>query len=69
MVIRLPASPIREFSRNTQGVKLISLKKNDKLVAAARVAKEDNEPRASEAKRAGSEKASQPGTKAKGRKK
>ena len=69
MVIRLPASPIREFSRNTQGVKLISLKKSDKLVAAARVAKEDSEPRASETKRAGNEKVSQPGTKTKGRKK
>ncbi|KPJ62777.1 MAG: DNA gyrase subunit A [Planctomycetes bacterium DG_23] len=69
MVIRVPASSIRQTSRNTQGVKLISLKKDDRLVAAARVAKEDSEPEDAEVKPADSEEASQSGRKPRGRKK
>jgi DNA gyrase subunit A len=69
MVIRVPAGSIRQISRNTQGVKLISLKTDDKLVAAARVAKGDNEPEGAEAQPAGSEEGPKQRKKTKGRKK
>ena len=40
MVIRMPVEPIRVISRNTQGVRLISLDKNDTVVGVARVVSE-----------------------------
>jgi DNA gyrase subunit A len=43
MIIRTPISTIRPIGRNTQGVTLISLNEGDKLVAVARVAKEEGE--------------------------
>ena len=43
MVIRTPISAIRSIGRNTQGVKLISLHKGDKLVSVAPVVSEDKE--------------------------
>ena len=36
-IIRTPVSPIRTIGRNTQGVKLISVDENDKLVSVAHV--------------------------------
>jgi len=41
MVIRLPVSDIRVIGRNTQGVTLISLAKDDRLVSVAGVMKEE----------------------------
>lgn len=43
MVIRTAISAIRSIGRNTQGVKLISLQKGDKLVSVAPVVSEDKE--------------------------
>ena len=43
MVIRTAISAIRSIGRNTQGVKLISLQKDDKLVSVAPVVSEDKE--------------------------
>lgn len=43
MVIRTPISQIRTIGRNTQGVKLISFKEGDKLVAVASVVAEEKE--------------------------
>lgn len=44
MVIRLPVKSIRAIGRNTQGVRLISLDKDDNLVAVARIAHEEEVP-------------------------
>ena len=41
MIIRCPVRTIRPIGRNTQGVKLISLKKGDKVVALAKVPHEE----------------------------
>jgi DNA gyrase subunit A len=41
MVVRIPVKSIRVIGRNTQGVRLISLQANDKLVSVARVIHED----------------------------
>jgi DNA gyrase subunit A len=40
-VIRLPVSDIRTIGRNTQGVRLIRLEKEDRLASVARVVKEE----------------------------
>jgi DNA gyrase subunit A len=49
MVIRTAISAIRSIGRNTQGVKLISLQKGDKLVSVAPVVSEDKEDADAEA--------------------
>ncbi|OQX53434.1 MAG: DNA gyrase subunit A [Candidatus Omnitrophica bacterium 4484_213] len=41
MVVRTATSEIRTISRNTQGVKLVSLKPSDKVVAVAKVIEEE----------------------------
>ncbi|MBI4834381.1 MAG: DNA gyrase subunit A [Planctomycetes bacterium] len=41
MVVRIPVKSIRVIGRNTQGVRLISLQANDKLVSVARVVHEE----------------------------
>jgi len=43
IVIRMDISTVRVIGRNTQGVKLINLKPSDKVVACAKVAKEEGE--------------------------
>ncbi len=43
MVIRTGLDEIRSIGRNTQGVRLINLKEGDKLVAAEKIAAEDEE--------------------------
>jgi len=43
MMIQCPVADIRAIGRNTQGVRLIKLKEDDKLVAAAKVACEGDE--------------------------
>ncbi len=40
-IIRVPSSEIKIISRNTQGVKLMKLKSDDKIVSAIRVPQED----------------------------
>jgi DNA gyrase subunit A len=40
IIIRTPAKGISRIGRNTQGVRLMSLEQNDKVVAAARIIKE-----------------------------
>ncbi len=42
IVIRVPAKDISVIGRNTQGVRIMKLEANDKLVAAVKVAKESN---------------------------
>lgn len=42
MVIRLPVSDLRVIGRNTQGVRLIRLDEEDRLVSVARVMKEES---------------------------
>ncbi|HOQ05959.1 MAG TPA: DNA gyrase subunit A [Anaerohalosphaeraceae bacterium] len=44
MMIRTGLEQIREIGRNTAGVRMITLKEGDKLVAAARIVPEDKEP-------------------------
>ena len=41
MVVRTATSEIRTISRNTQGVRLVSLKPGDKVVAVAKVIEEE----------------------------
>ncbi|MFO7874258.1 MAG: DNA gyrase subunit A [Bacteroidales bacterium] len=41
LTIRLPVSDIREMGRATQGVRLITLKKNDKIAAVTKVKEKD----------------------------
>jgi DNA gyrase subunit A len=41
IIIRTGLEQIREIGRNTQGVRLIKLEDNDKVVAVERVIKED----------------------------
>ncbi|MEW6744496.1 MAG: DNA gyrase subunit A [Planctomycetota bacterium] len=41
MVVRTPVGPISAIGRNTQGVKLISLREEDRLVSIAHVVKDD----------------------------
>ena len=41
MIVRVPASSISQIGRNTQGVRLVNLKRGDKVIAAARVAESD----------------------------
>ena len=43
IVIRTGLEGIREIGRNTQGVRLIKLEENDKVVAVERVVKEERE--------------------------
>ncbi|MFH0888820.1 MAG: DNA topoisomerase (ATP-hydrolyzing) subunit A [Planctomycetota bacterium] len=43
MAVRIPIKSIRTVGRNTQGVRLISLEKDDKLVSVARVCPEEIE--------------------------
>lgn len=43
MVVRIPVKSTRAIGRNTQGVRLISLDADDKLISVARVAHEDEE--------------------------
>jgi DNA gyrase subunit A len=47
-MIRMSAGDIRVISRNTQGVRLINLGENDRVVSATPVAPEDDEPGAGE---------------------
>ena len=42
IVIRVPASDISVIGRNTQGVRVMKLEANDKVVSAVKVAKENN---------------------------
>jgi DNA gyrase subunit A len=42
MIIRTGLDKIRSIGRNTQGVRLIKLKPDDKLVAAEKIVAEDN---------------------------
>ena len=42
IIIRVPASDISVIGRNTQGVRLMKLEPNDKVVSAVKVAKENN---------------------------
>ena len=42
-IIRLPVSEIRVIGRNTQGVRLIGLANDDRLVSVARVMKEESD--------------------------
>jgi DNA gyrase subunit A len=42
MMLRTDLTAVREIGRATQGVRLIRLKDNDKVVAAAKIVKEDN---------------------------
>jgi DNA gyrase subunit A len=44
MMIRTGLEQVREIGRNTSGVRMITLKEGDKLVAAARLVPEDKEP-------------------------
>jgi len=41
MIIRTGLDQIRSIGRNTQGVRLINLKPDDKLVAAAKIVSEE----------------------------
>jgi DNA gyrase subunit A len=43
MILRTHVSDLRQISRNTQGVRLIQLEEEDKVVAAARVAESEEE--------------------------
>jgi DNA gyrase subunit A len=45
MIVRCAVKDIRSIGRNTQGVKLISLKSNDKVVAVAKIAPEESAPK------------------------
>ena len=49
MIIRTGLDEIRSIGRNTQGVRLIKLKEDDKLVAAEKIAAEDLEAEEGEA--------------------
>ena len=42
MIVRVPASSISQIGRNTQGVRLVNLKRGDKVISAARVAESDS---------------------------
>ncbi len=42
IVIRVPATDISVIGRNTQGVKIMKLEENDKVVSAVKVARENN---------------------------
>jgi len=41
MIVRVAADTVRKTGRNTQGVRVINVAKDDKLVGVARVAEED----------------------------
>ncbi|MHC4990610.1 MAG: DNA gyrase C-terminal beta-propeller domain-containing protein, partial [Planctomycetota bacterium] len=43
MIVRMPVSSIRRIGRNTQGVRLVNLKSDDQLIAAAGVADSDDD--------------------------
>jgi len=57
MMIRTGLEQVREIGRNTAGVRMITLKEGDKLVAAARLASENGQESESESE--GSEQASE----------
>jgi len=42
MIVRIAADSVRQTGRNTQGVRVVNLTKDDKLVAVARVAEDDD---------------------------
>lgn len=44
MVVRTPVDELRSIGRATQGVKLIAISENDRVVSVARVEKEEGEP-------------------------
>ncbi|MCM8812947.1 MAG: DNA gyrase subunit A [Candidatus Omnitrophica bacterium] len=44
MIVRCPIANIRSIGRSTQGVRLMRLNQNDKVVAVARLASKDEEP-------------------------
>jgi DNA gyrase subunit A len=44
IILRLKLKDIREIGRNTQGVRLMELEPNDRVVAVARLAEKDDEP-------------------------
>ena len=41
MMVRVGAGSISQIGRNTQGVRLVSLKSGDRVIAAARVVEDD----------------------------
>jgi DNA gyrase subunit A len=41
MLVRIPASSVRQVGRNTLGVRLVNLKEGDRLIAVARIADSD----------------------------
>ena len=43
MIVRISAQTVRTTGRNTQGVRVVNLSSDDKLVAVARVAEDDDE--------------------------
>jgi DNA gyrase subunit A len=59
MMIRTGLEQVREIGRNTAGVRMITLKEGDKLVAAARLASENGQESESESESEGSEQASE----------
>ena len=42
IIIRVPSSDISVIGRNTQGVRIMKLEQNDKVVSAVKVARENN---------------------------
>ena len=44
MLVRIPADQIREVGRNTQGVRVVRLKDEDKVVGVASAPKDEVEP-------------------------
>ncbi len=48
MIVRISAAPVRRTSRGTQGVRLINLSEEDRLVAVARVVEKENGENGSE---------------------
>ena len=42
MIVRIGASTIRQIGRNTQGVRVVNLKPEDRLIAAARLAEDED---------------------------
>ena len=49
LLIRMPVAGISTYSRNAQGVRVISLRDGDAIADVARLVKEDEDPDAPEA--------------------
>ncbi|MCZ6837177.1 MAG: DNA gyrase subunit A, partial [Planctomycetota bacterium] len=54
MVVRISASSVSRVGRNTQGVRLVTLKSGDKMISAARVMESDDESETAETQSAAS---------------